>query len=796
MRALRRVALVGGAVLLAGCAAVAIVLWRTVPRLGGEAVVPGLGGEVTVTFDRHGIPRISAGSQLDAVRALGFLHARDRFFQMDIMRRAARGRLAELLGPAAVEADRYFRTLDLAGAAGRAVASASAESRSVAQAYAEGVNAWLATGRRPVEYLVLRQRMEPWQPEDTWAIGRLEAWDLSAGATELSLARALVEVGPERIGELFPNVPESGAVILGPASGATWVGRRVPPGGGRSRERTSRWQPAVDLGSAAGHEPPLLARELLETLVMRRGSNSWVVGGERTRSGRPLLANDPHLGLNSPSLWYIATLAAPGFEASGVTIPGLPIVVIGHNRRIAWALTNMEADDTDYVVEKLSADSSMVLTSDGWRAVRVERGVIRVSDGTEVPFTLRRTAHGPIVGPAPAPGPDTSAGGLRVLAMRWNGHDASDELAAWMGVARAGDWTEFLAAVALARSPQQNWLYADVDGNIGYTASGAIPVRRNGRGLLPTAGWNDEGRWERYLDFDELPRVLNPPDAMLVTANNRIIGPEYPHLIATTWAQPYRAERIRQLIEGAGLLTPDLARAMQMDTLDLMAAWAKQIAAAAAERAGRPDLAAALRAWDGTMGADRTEPTLFYVWFRLLQRLTYEDELPGGYAPTGPFLALLRKGRSAWFDDGRTPEREDLEALATRAMREAIVEAGGRRWGEVHATVGRHPLGRVRLLDRLLRLNLGPLPRAGSLYTVNVAEFGMSPPFRNTHAPSMRFVVDLGEAGVARFVITSGQSGHPLSRRYRDQTALWLRGELVEVGLDGAGGTVLRLRER
>lgn len=807
MRTVRRVLTVAIAVVLAAVAVAVIVLRRTVPPLGGEAVLPGLSREVTVRFDRYGIPHISAATHLDAVRALGYLHARDRFFQMDVLRRAAQGRLAELLGAQAVQADRYLRSLDLAGAARRASASVSPESRAIAAAYAEGVNAWLAHARRPVEYLVLRQRMEPWRVEDSWAIGRLEAFDLANSAVEMSLARALADVGAARISELYPVVPDGGAVILDSASGATWAGRGGAPAGGRSRERTARerrsnlaagWLPSVRVKPEWPPPAAELATALLERSAMRRASNSWVVSGAHTRTGKPMLANDPHLGLNSPSLWYIATLVSGEDAVSGVTIPGLPIVVIGRNRRIAWALTNMEADDLDYVVERLSEDSSHVLTPEGWRPVAVESSTIRVAGGGSVPFVLRRTPHGPVVGAAPPLGPDTAAAGHLVLAMKWNGHLASDEIAAWTQVSRAHDWDSFLAGVGLVRAPEQNWLYADVDGNIGYTASGAIPVRRSGRGLLPTAGWNEEGRWERYLSFDELPRAFNPPSGRLVTANNRIIGPEYPHLITATWAQPYRAERIAMLLQSGVPLTVERMRAIQMDTLDIMATWARTLAARAAEGAGRADLAALLRAWDGTMGADRVEPALFYLWFRALQRLTFEDEVPSGYAPTGVFLGLLRAGSSPWFDDRRTAEVEDFASLSERAMREAVAEARGRRWGELHATLGRHPLGAVRPLNRLLRLNTGPLPRAGSLFTVNVAEFGMRPPFRNTHAPSMRFVADLSEAGAAWFVVTTGQSGHPSSPRYRDQTPLWLNGELIEVRPEGPAepAAVLVLRGR
>jgi penicillin amidase len=551
---------------------------------------------------------------------------------------------------------------------------------------------------------------------------------------------------------------------------------------------------------------PALAAEMLDAAAMSRASNSWVIGPARSASGKPILANDPHLNLRAPSLWYLVAIESPTLRVAGGTIPGLPPVVLGHNRRIAWGLTNVEADDVDYVIERLTPDSSRVATPLGMVAVVEVRDTIRVRGAAPVPYTLRRTPNGPLVPRAEIAGPPGD-GLVEAVAMRWTGHQPSDELTALLGVNRAGSWTEFLAAVALFRSPEQNWVYADVDGNIGYVTGGAIPVRRSGTGLLPTPGWTGEGSWDRFLDFDELPRAFNPPAGFIVTANNRVVGPEYPWTMSRSWGAPYRAQRIVQLIgDGRSSDAPvtvtdprsagpsvrrspdsfsadDVAR-MQLDSLDLFAAWAKEIAAAAAERAGFGEQAAALRAWDGSAGTGSAGPTLFWVWYRLLQRYSLEDELGGGVAPSSRLHAWLRAGGSSWFDDVRTPEVEDLAALATRAMREAVPMADGRTWGAAHVTLGRHAMGDVKFLKAVLRLNTGPSPRAGSLYTVNVGEFGwFEPPFVTTHAASMRHVVDMADPDRGLFVVTSGQSGNPLSRRYRNQLPMWLKGDVLTVPL-------------
>ncbi len=796
MKLVGRIAVVAAALVLLTVAAVAFVLWRSIPPLGGRAELNGLGAEVSVRFDAHGVPHISAGSEADAFRALGWLHARDRLWAMEIMRRAAEGRLSEVLGPAAVDADRFLRSLDIPRSAARGLTLAPAATRALAEAYVAGINGYLASPGRPLppEFQVLRFRPEPWTVRQSLEIGRLMSWDLVNASTELRVARAVALVGPERVQDLLPVYPADGPDILPPGTGQ-WDGARAPR---PARVARGSWrEPSATL--AAGEIPvvPPLAEAVLEFSSMRRASNSWVVGGGRTASGRPILANDPHLGLRAPALWYLAALETPTMTAAGGTIPGMPLVVIGRNRRIAWGLTNIQADDVDYVIERLRADSSQVLTAAGWAPVEAVRDSIRVRGRAAVPYTLRRTGHGPIVEAAPpGAGGRAEQGEVRVLAMRWNAQEPSDEMTGWLAVMRARDWTSFLDGVRLVRSPEQNWVYADVDGHIGYSASGAIPVRRSGNGLLPTPGWTDEGAWERFLDFAELPRALDPPEGFIVTANNRVVGPRYPWLISASWEDPYRAARIREMIRAGSGLTPRDVQRMQLDTLDVFAREMKGLAARAADAAGRADVAGLLRAWDGTAGADRPEPALFYAWYRALTRLTFDDELHGVYRPSSVLHAAMRSGAGPWFDDITTPEREDLPALAARAMREGLPLVEGRTWGQVHRTASPHTLGSARPLEALLRLNVGPFPRAGSPYTVNVADFsGSRPPYTNTHAASMRQVADLADSTGAALVITTGQSGNPLSRRYRDQARLWLRGELLPVPLGAPpnAAAVLRL---
>ncbi|MGA2383789.1 MAG: penicillin acylase family protein [Gemmatimonadales bacterium] len=784
MKTAVRVGAVLAVVVLALLAGVTTWLNRSIPPLRGQESAAGLGAPVEVLWDSLGVPHITAASDSDALEALGYLHARDRLWEMETLRRAAEGRLAEILGPAAVDADRYLRSLDIPYAALRCERAMAPQTRGLAIAYVRGINRWIAAHSRPLgpEFQLLRFTPEPWTVNQLFEVGRLMAWDLVNAGGELELARAEVKLGPERVKELFPSYPESGAVILPKGSGHWKNGGTGARAHGRAAAAAS--VPSALLAAKNIPAIPPLAAELLDAASISRASNSWVIGPARTRSGKPILAYDPHLALRAPSLWYLAVVESPGFHVAGATIPGLPAIVAGHNRRIAWGLTNVGVDDVDYVIEQLSEDFSKVLTPTGWEDLTVVRDSIRVRGKPAVPFTLRRGPHGPLIGPAPGSDP------LAALAMRWNALDPSDELTVLLGVDRAGNWTEFRAALSGAKAPEQNWIYADVDGNIGYQMTGAVPVRRSGNGLLPTPGWTDEGKWERYLDFEELPWALNPPEGFIVTANNRVIGPEYPYLITANWGFPYRAERIRELIlgdGGGGKFTVDDVRRMQMDTVDAFARWAKEIAAKAAGDVGRPDVASKMHEWSGVMGADRTEPSIFWAWYRALQRLTFEDELPSGYAPSSPFHRWLRTGTSPWFDDVHTPQKEDLPQLAARAMREALPIAEGKRWGTQHQTLSAHMLGGQRLLDFVLGLNIGPTPRAGSLYTVDVADFtARRPPYLNTHAASFRQVVDLADIEHGAMIITTGESGNSLSRRYRDQVGRWMHGELWTVPLEKA----------
>jgi len=739
-------------------AAARLWLSRGVPPLGGRERVAGLNDSVVVLWDSLAVPHIVAGSGPDLFTALGYLHARDRMWEMDLLRHAAEGRLSELFGTRTVATDRALRVLELRRIARSVATGLTAEGREILAAYARGVNAWLAHGPRAPEFRLLGHTPELWQPDQSIEIGRLESWDLRTAGLELPLERAARRLGAARAALLAPSDEDSAPTIV---PRGMWHG--VP------QTASSRRVP-----QASDATP----RRALAGRSRAPASNSWVLGPSRTASGKPILANDPHLTLRVPSIWYLVGAHAPGYEVVGGTMPGIPLVILGHTRRLAWGFTNAMVDDVDYFAEALSRDSSTYRTATGWAPLEVVAETIAVRGGAPLVYRRGRTADGPLIERPPGDsGPP--------LAMRWVAQDVSDEFGALLGMARAADLAGFSRAVAGFRSPEQNVVYADTAGNIAYFLAGHVPLRRvvgdgaaarrrrgseDGLGAEPQAGWAAAGKWQRYLTAAELPHFANPPDRFIVTANNRVIGGEYPFFLSDDWELPYRAQRLHDLLWRDTAATVHSVAREQLDVVDLFCRDMARRVADAARAVGRRDLADRLGAWDGTMAADRTEPTLVWSWYRALERRVYDAVSPD-YRPAAPLHRWLAQGRSPWGD---------MAPLERAALEQVLPGAATTPWGKAHYTIQRHPLGAVAALRWLVGFDIGPEPSAGGNYTVNVATSEDSvAPFESTWGPSLRHVVDLGAVdGAGGFILPTGQSGHPFSPHYRDQAGRWRRGEL------------------
>lgn len=728
------------------------LLLLSLPKTQGELALDGLGARVEVLRDRHGIPHIYASSLEDAHFALGFVHAQDRLWQMEMNRRIGSGTLAEVLGPAALETDRFMRTLGLRGVAAENLRRYDADTRRHLDAYAAGVNAFLAGNRvLSPEFWLLRTSPAPWSALDSIVWTKVMALDLSGNwrsellrmrlSQTLSLAR-IQEFLPPYPGDAPPKLPELKAFYSG-------IEKKLAP---------DRLFSNLDPDAAPG-------------------SNSWVVAGARSASGKPLLANDPHLGLTAPPVWYFAHLHAPGLSAIGGTLPGVPGILIGRNERIAWGLTNTGADVQDLYLEKQEA------------AFAQREEVIKVKGAPDERLSVRLSRHGPVISDVSRSAGEAAPRGY-ALALAWTAL-AEDDLTmqAALKLSRARDWPAFLAAARDLHSPPQSASYADADGNIGFIAAGRVPVRKPAndlRGLAPAPGWDERYEWTGYIPFEQLPRAFNPPGGAVVLANHKIVPPKYPHHITYEWQPPYRARRIEDLLSKNEKHDLSTFKRMQADVVSLaVRELLPRFTAANPEH----EVMKTLAAWDATMAAERAEPLIMAAWWREFALAVYGDELGeafrANWAARAVFIGNVLSSQPHWCDDVRTPQAESCERLLIDSLENALEGIKNRRgndfnWGQAHVARHRHrPFSAEPWLSRIFDIRV---PSGGDAYTVNAGAMDFNnrnEPFANRHAPSLRQIVDLADAQASVFIHSGGQSGNPLSSHYRSFAEPWARGEYV-----------------
>jgi penicillin G amidase len=748
-----------------------IYLRMSLPKTNGVVNVPGLQDSVEVVRDQHAVPHIYADSEADAYFALGYVHAQDRLWQMEFQRRVGSGRLSEVVGEAALETDKFLRTLGVYHYAELTIPNLSEETRRVLESYVAGVNAYLTTrsGPLPPEFLILRHTPEPWTMADVLVWQKMMAWDLSGNwDDEVLRARMTETLSPEQIAELWPPYPGDAPVILSDFS-ALYE------------------QLALDMlyAVAPKPEPP------------GAGSNNWVVSGQKSVTGQPLLANDPHLGLSSPSLWYFAHLSSPGLEVMGATLPGTPAVLLGRTDKIAWGFTTTGPDVQDMFLEQLSPDNpNQYLTPEGYQDFVTRQEIIKVKDKEDVTLTLRESRHGPIISDVSAVSKEAAEtnGSIYVLAFAWTAL-RDDDLTFQAGIKmnHARNWEEFVEALRDFHVPQQNIVYADVEGNIGFYAPAKIPIRKNGNGMMPVPGWTGEYDWTGFIPFEALPHTFNPTSGEIATANNKIVRGEYPYFLGNDWAEPYRIRRITELLNQVNKHSLETFASIQSDQTSLMAQeFLRYLREVEAETALEKAAQAELLSWDGVMDRNKAAPLIFAAWYRELARLIYRDELGDtfedyyGFHPLFIGNVLADKTKTQWCDDTRTPAEESCEFVEVRAFKEAIVylsntygsDVSTWQWGEAHYAHSDHAILTNTPLGRFFDIKI---PNGGDAFTVNAARFGIGneEPFKQTNGPGYRALYDLSDMDNSLFIHTTGQSGNPLSSHYKDFAETWRDGRYI-----------------
>ena len=745
---------------------------QSLPTTKGTLSVQGISEPVEIIRDDFGIPHIFASNEADLYFAWGYAMAQDRLWQMDFFRRLGQGRLSEVFGNDFVSADRYFRTLT----AGSPQKTFSDAMHANVRAFADGINAYMQKPGRglPVEFKLMRYKPEKWHWYDTMAIFKVIAWQLSFGwKVDLAAAKIHQKIGSQKFREAFAS------------PGRKSVHEPTPAGGiaGSLLSDINRMRQRIESMTGAG---PISA------------SNNWVVSGRKTVSGKPLLANDTHMGLSNPSLWWEVHLVCPGLDVSGFAIPGMPVIPVGHNRRVSWGITTVMADDVDFFIEKINpANSGQYRYKDSWEDFRIITETIRIKGNPPETLEIRVGRNGPVIETA------GSKDKTRVITSRWVFNERPHPgLAAYLLI-RAGNLDEVIAALRHWEIPGQNFVFADIDGNIGFWSCAAIPLRKHGDGLLPVPGWTGQYDWQGYLSFGERPHTINPAEGFVATANHDINRSSDSSYIPGYYASEDRVRRINQMLAEKSLIKIEDFRRMHRDIFSPMAEdiVPTLVRVMNQELSGEKNrrITELLSSWDFRMGADSPAAAIFeMIYIKLLKNIFADemgDKLYNEYLDMVVFApqalrSIFQNGFSAWVDNISTPAEENLNEIILQSVQDAVIElhrllgpAVNRwRWDRLHRLTFRHVMGRRPFLDRLF--NLGPYPEGGSALTVNKLQYDYRAPFDVTDGVSQRMIADLSDLSRSLHVLPTGQSGLLESPHYKDQISLYRKGQYHPVWTD------------
>ena len=751
------------------------------PQYEGELTLEGLQNPVEVYFDDYAVPHIYAENEHDLFLVAGFIAARERLFQMTSTAAAAEGRLAELFGKTALADDIYLRTWGIPQVARKLADNMHPEAREITSNFCDGINAYIdaAGPNLPIEFKLLGIRPIRWTPAHATGYQRLMAHNLTfSWKAEVVLGQVAYMLGEERLRELWPFYPEDLSFLV--------------PG---SRELYGHlWGALFDRDESLKGIQQMAGGHI--------GSNNWVLSGSRTTTGKPILANDPHLPFSQPARWYEMHLVGGRFNVSGMCLAGIPVPVLGHNGACAWGFTNLMVDDVDFFVETVNGENRDQYFHDGeWRDMNVREEIVAVKGEEDTTIVLRETHHGPVISDIH---PILREGDL-VVSMRWGGHDLSDEIYSILKLNIMENWDDFSDAAKAFGVPGQNVVYADTAGNIGWRPFSRIPVRKGGRNLVPVPGDSSEWDWKGYVPFEEMPAVLNPPSGFIATANHKVFDDAFPYYVSSFWEDPSRAQRIWEVL---GQKTGISIREVKETQRDVISPFARDMAkffVAAADNDSKEvngNLVRAvefLRGWNGDHSVDSPEAPLFNAALLRLLENVYADEmnLMGEKFYEGwlalPSMSLknlryaLQNGWSSWFDNVETKdELESRDDILRLSLEQGVhdlerllgPDPSSWRWGRVHKLTHKHAIGsKSRLLDALVGFNVGPFETGGANTTINNGEFLLNDPYDQVNGPSFRRIVDLANLSETLLIIPTGQSGLPKSPHYDDQAALYHSGK-------------------
>jgi penicillin amidase len=774
-------------------------LTASLPVYEGELTAPSLKQQVNIYFDSLAVPYILAENDDDVAFALGYLHASERMFSMDLIRRAGEGRLSEIFGEETIPFDMMFRTVGIYRTAMMIKNKMHPETLKLLEDYSRGANFYLKEKKNkyPIEFDVLGYQPEEWKPEHSIIIIRMMAWELNLGWwTDLTFTEFVQKLGEEKVKEILPDYPQNAPTI-------------IPTEIKKFAQVNSNF---IETDKAF--------RKFIGMTGTHLGSNNWVVNSQMSASGKPIIANDPHLAYRAPGIWYAAVIKSPSWNAAGVTLPGVPGIVIGKNDNISWTLTNIMTDETDFYFETLDSSRTKYKLDDNWKDLEILRDTIKVRNSVGVPIEVKSTHRGPLISNIHPYNFIFNKEEITYppISMHWLGNDFSDEMDAFLKINKAKNWNEFKSGVEEFNIPGQNFVYGDKDGNIGYLFGGALPIRSDNASTFLFDGSTSKSDWKGFVPRNELPYLFNPPANYIATANNKVIK-DFKYHITNLWEPSSRIERITELLQAKEKHSD--ADYMKYQS-DIQSPYARKIIPYIFSAFQNVDIKdenlqeslKLFREWSSfgyAMNKYLQTPAIFLTFFDKLMKNIYLDEMGEDLYNQYIFLAnipyrnvieLLEKPNSVWFDDVNTKEIETRDDIIRKSLTDALDELETTvsrevkdwQWGRIHKVTFKHAFSGVSwILDEVI--NIGPYEVSGDGTTIFNTEYPFyesiekyplfrHDPFECELGPSMRFIYDFAKPDEFYLILTTGQSGNIFSDNYSDMTNLFLKGKYMKLKTD------------